>query len=136
MPDESADTPEGRGETVLVVEDDAVLRELSERMLGDAGYFVMSAADSGEALEIFNRGAGFDLLYADIVLPDGNGVELAKQLREKKPGLPVLLCSGYSPDEKMYAAMNSNGFRYLEKPVASIQLLQTIRDMLDEKQRV
>ena len=137
LPRESSDTPEGHGEKILVVEDDTVLRELSERMLGDAGYSVVSADGTENALELFKQGdPGIQLLYADVILPDGNGVELAKQLRQTHANMAVLLCSGYSQDQATYTALNTYGFRYLEKPVATILLLQTIREMLDEKHRV
>ncbi len=137
IPRESAESPEGHGEKILVVEDDTVLRELSERMLGDAGYSVVSADGAECALELFKEGgSSIQLLYADVILPDGNGVELAEQLREMHADLAVLLCSGYSQDEETHATISTHGFHYLEKPVATIQLLQTIREMLDEKHRV
>ena len=126
-------SPVGRGERILVVEDDATIRELSGRMLGDAGYDVSVAPDCATAEELLGQEGGFDLLLADVVLPDGNGIELAKQARQRDAGLAVLMSSGYSHASEVHDSMNGHGFRYLPKPVASMQLLHAVREMLDEK---
>ncbi|MDF7824983.1 PAS domain S-box protein [Pontiellaceae bacterium B12227] len=125
---------EGHNETVLVVEDDTVVRELTDRMLGDAGYSVVAVGSMKEAQTELERGK-IDFLLADVVLPDGNGLDFARNSREYGH-FPVLLCSGYSHGPEMYEAMQVNGFRYLEKPVGSMQLLQTVREMLDESRSV
>lgn len=129
-------SPVGRGERILVVEDDATLRELSSRMLGDAGYDVTVAPDCATAEGLFGQVGGFDLLLSDVVLSDGNGVELAKRARQQDADLAVLLSSGYSQDSDLHDTMNGHGFRYLPKPVASMQLLHAVREMLDEKARL
>ncbi|WP_372845040.1 PAS domain S-box protein [Pontiella sp.] len=129
-------SPMGHGECVLVVEDDPSVRELSSRLLTNAGYCVVAVADCGQAMQALAVDEGVDLLLADVVLPDGNGVELARRIREQVGPVPVLLISGYVQDANVHDAINANGFRYLEKPVASMQLLQTVREMLDESDRL
>ncbi len=126
---------EGRGESILVVEDDPVLRELSERLLRDAGYEVVAASNRKEAEQALGETA-FDLLLMNVVLPDGNGLEIAREAKVANPGLSVLLCSGHSHSSSTHDAMKSNDFRYLEKPVGTMLLLQTTREMLDEKLQV
>ena len=135
-PAEAGETPMGRGERILVVEDDKTILDLSNRMLRDAGYTVETAETCKQAIRMQEKPAGFDLIFSDIILPDGSGVDLAEQCREVLPAVPVLLCSGYSQDAEMHEKMNKCGFRYLEKPIASMLLLQTIREMLDEKPNV
>ncbi|MDF7805800.1 PAS domain S-box protein [Pontiellaceae bacterium B12219] len=133
MPD-SEPSLEGHGETILVVEDDTVLRDLTARMLGDAGYDVQAVTGIAEAYACFNANE-FDLLLLDVVLPDGSGMDLAYAITEEKSQCAILLCSGYSHDSAFHTSITGKGFRYIEKPVGSMQLLQTVREMLDEKQR-
>jgi len=123
---------EGNGEPVLVVEDDTVLRELTRRMLRDAGYEVLVVPSYSEAIEQ-SHDRVFDLIMADMVLPDGNGMELAAKLLEARPDMRVLLVSGYSHSSDVHAQIGQQSFRYLEKPIGSMQLLRTVREMLDEK---
>ena len=125
---------DGHGEVVLVVEDDTVLRELTGRMLGDAGYTVVSVGSVQEAQAALGR-TKMDLLLVDMVLPDGNGFEFAVNA-QKHDRLAVLLCSGYSHSPEVHESMQVHGFRYLEKPVGSMQMVQTVREMLDESRPV
>ena len=96
--------PAGRGESVLIAEDDIAVRRVAERILGGAGYSVVSAGGGVEALELLDdRGAHFDLLLADVVMPGMRGDDLARRAVAMRPGLHVLFMSGYSdnapPDE-------------------------------------
>ncbi|MDF7798931.1 PAS domain S-box protein [Pontiellaceae bacterium B1224] len=122
---------EGHGEAVLVVEDDTVLRDLTNRMLRDAGYAVTAVANVKEANAAM-KNTVFSLLLVDMVLPDGSGLELVNSARSAGGEFAVLLCSGYPQEFEVHEAMNINGFRYLEKPIGSMQLLQSVREMLDE----
>ncbi|VGO19811.1 PAS domain S-box protein [Pontiella sulfatireligans] len=132
-----AATPEGRGESILVVEDDPVLRDLNVRMLRNAGYVVEAASNADQALDAWNnRSDGFDLLFCDIVLPGRSGEDLAGDLILKNKALPVLLCSGHSLDAEAFKSFKKKGFRFLEKPVAILPLLQAVREMLDESSSV
>jgi CheY-like chemotaxis protein len=87
----------GRGETILFVEDDALLRETITEALQQQGYSVISAADAGAALQVLNAGSPLDLLFTDIVMPgELNGVGLAQAARAQRPDLKIMFASGYS----------------------------------------
>ena len=126
---------EGHEESILVVEDDRVVRNLADRMLSDAGYAVTAVASVKEATAALDA-ASFDLLLMDMVLPDGNGLDVARSVRTNGGKMAVLLCSGYFHGPDIHALMNVNGFRYMEKPIGSMQLLQSVREMLDENRSV
>ncbi len=82
--------------TVLIVEDDPSILEVTEEMLREAGLRVRTAADGAEAIEILRSGDQVDLLFTDVVLPGGStGIDLARDVRELRPNLAVLLTSGY-----------------------------------------
>ncbi|MBD0276060.1 MAG: response regulator, partial [Acetobacteraceae bacterium] len=92
--------PRGRAETVLVVDDDEDVLDLAVHHLGILGYAMLSARSGEEALEVLERTGGrIDLVFTDLSMPGGmNGLVLAERAREKHPGLPVLLATGYNED--------------------------------------
>ncbi len=121
--------PRGRGEAVLVVEDQAHLRELACEMLEDAGYRVLSAPDGRAALHVAAAHEGrVDLLIADVVMPGMGGPEVAHRLTEARPGLRTLLVSGYANEA---AARGGNDYPLLEKPFTRAELLARVREVLD-----
>ncbi len=124
-------TIRGRHETILVVEDEPVLRELARMILKDYDYQVLEAATGVEALKIWDQHNGqVDLLLTDMVMPDGiSGRELAEQLKGRKPGLKVIYTSGYS-SEVMGQDLGA-GVRFLQKPYPPPQLAQAVRECLD-----
>ncbi|MFG0318057.1 MAG: CHASE domain-containing protein [Planctomycetota bacterium JB042] len=119
----------GRGERVVLIEDDAELRDLVDRTLTSLGYVVVAAPDGPEALSITNGEERPDLLLTDVVLPEGmNGIELARAFRERYPDLPVLFISGYSDAEEL---RESRLGRLLPKPFRREQLAREVREVLD-----
>lgn len=123
---------QGQGERVLVVEDEDSVRELVARILTENGYTVVEAAGVVGALRVFDReNAQFDLVVSDVVLSDGNGVDLIDQLRSRKPTLAILLNSGYTDERSQWAAICEKGFRFLHKPFTLIDLLQAVRSALE-----
>jgi PAS domain S-box-containing protein len=125
---------QGGQETVLVVEDEELLRCLARATLEQAGYKVLEAASGPGALQVWQDQQGqVDLLFTDLVMPGGmNGWELCHQLREAKPGLPVVFSSGYGPDSGVAAETEgARGIVYLQKPYRPPALLGTIRKCLD-----
>jgi len=89
--------PQVRRKTILVVEDNRELRELTTSLLKQVGYDTLSAGNAREALDIFDGKARIDAVFSDVVMPgDMNGVELAKKLHSSYPHLPVTLATGYS----------------------------------------
>jgi CheY-like chemotaxis protein len=124
--------PVGGAETVLLVEDDGMFRELLTELLAEAGYRVLVARDPLKALELVTRDAnGADLLISDLVMPGMRGSELARRLREAQPDLHVVLMSGYSEVEEGAVAAQELGAVFLQKPFSTKELLRTVRRLLD-----
>jgi CheY-like chemotaxis protein len=124
--------PAGRGESVLITEDDAAVRRVAERILGSAGYAVRSAAGGPEALELLDdESQHFDLLLADLVMPGMRGDDLARRAVAMRPGLHVLFMSGYSdsapPDDLGPTAGRA---AFIDKPFDAGSLLEKLRELL------
>lgn len=123
---------QGHGERILVVEDDDMIRQLELSALGQNGYVVTGAASAEEGLERFTeQGGDFDLVMSDVVLPVMNGVTFVKMLRESKPNLGVLLCSGYADQKKYWPFIHERGYAFLEKPFTIVTLYKAVREALD-----
>jgi CheY-like chemotaxis protein len=122
--------PTARGsERVLVVEDDPAVLAVAVETLEGLGYQVTTANTAASALKRLKGRKVFDLLFSDVVMPGGvNGVELAHLAREARPGLKVLLTSGYVGDE---AAFWANEFPLIDKPYLAPALASKIRAVLD-----
>jgi PAS domain S-box len=124
-------TQPGRRATVLVVEDEADVRTVAVRLLGAFGYQVIPAGGAHEALKLLAANPAVDLLFSDVMLGSGmNGVELAHEARRLRPGLAVLLTSGYRgrQDEPEDSA---TPFELLRKPYRREQLVEAVRRTLD-----
>ncbi len=116
-------------ERVLVVEDDPAVLAMAVETLEGLGYQVTTANNAAAALKRLKGRKAFDLLFSDVVMPGGvNGVELAHLAREARPGLKVLLTSGYVGDE---AASWANEFPLIDKPYLAPALASKIRAVLD-----
>ncbi|MBN2507802.1 MAG: response regulator [Verrucomicrobia bacterium] len=130
----SADPPalRGRHETVLLVEDEPVLRELARVVLSEFDYRVLEAASGHEALKVWDEhGGNVDVLLTDMIMPQGmNGRELAEELKSRKPTLKIIFTSGYSP-EIMGRDMTLHDCLFLQKPYPPPLLAQTVRACLD-----
>ena len=123
----------GGGETILVVEDEPVLRDLAQLILQDCGYRVVQAGSGVEALTIWqsNQG-GIDLLLTDMIMPDGlSGKDLAESLLENKPTLKVIFTSGYNVDDLGTDFVRKNASHFLQKPYTRVTLAKAVRECLD-----
>lgn len=121
-----------RSETVLLVEDDALLLQLMSEVLRHAGYRVLEASNAGEALLVCEQHAGeIHLLLTDIVLPRVNGLELAVRVRRQYPGIKVVFMSGYADETISRFGSPAPGDLLIEKPIAPEALLARLRDLLD-----
>lgn len=114
---------QGRGETILLVDDEASVLRATSAILRSAGYRVLEAASPSEALLAATR--DFDMLLSDIVLPGITGRELAKRIREQRPSLPVLFISGYVPEGRAQPEPD-----LLAKPYTPEALLARVREGL------
>ncbi|MDE2376884.1 PAS domain S-box protein [Bradyrhizobium sp.] len=121
----------GRGYRVLVVEDDDEVGRFSTELLEDLGYVVRRVADANAALSILGEDEfAVDLVFSDVIMPGMNGVELAGILRERYPGLPVVLTSGYS---NVLAESAHRGFELIQKPYSVESLSRILRKAITEK---
>jgi two-component system, cell cycle sensor histidine kinase and response regulator CckA len=121
----------GRGETVLVVEDEAAVRELTGRILSENGYRVIDAADGYRARILCDQFQGeIDLLLSDVVMPGLSGRQVAEQLRTLRPGLKVLYMSGHAGDVLDHHGFNGHEMPLLEKPFDRHRLLASVRGAL------
>jgi PAS domain S-box-containing protein len=130
-PARSAASP-GRGELVLVVEDDEGVRWMARRILQDAGYRVLEAPEGKTALELLAReGAAVRLVLTDVVMPGMGGRELAGRLAELRPDIPVLFSSGYTDGEIVRRGLLEPGAAFVQKPFAPDTILRIVRERLD-----
>ena len=119
-------------ETILVVEDEPEVRGIALAFLRSLGYATRQAADAAEALEVLERYPDIDLLFSDVVLGNGmTGAELAKAARQKRPGLPVLLTSGYERGSLDAEDVSLSRVELLRKPYRIEQLAASVRGALE-----
>jgi two-component system, cell cycle sensor histidine kinase and response regulator CckA len=138
---EEAPTPpptRGCGQLILVVEDDASVRDLLSQMLRRFGYEVLEAGSGVEALQFSaEQLKRVDALVTDLVMPGGfNGRELASTLRQRHPGLPILYCSGYSPDLAQGWLPGKEQATFLQKPFSPNEFLNAVAACLRSPQGV
>ena len=122
-----------KGETVVIVEDDAAVRMLVVDVLEELGYRFIEAADSAAAVPILQSGQSVDLLITDVGLPGMNGRELAQLARKSRPALKVLFITGYADDSIERQWQPAPGMELLRKPFALDVLARRIREMLQQK---
>jgi CheY-like chemotaxis protein len=128
---QAAGAPGGQ-ETILVVEDDALVRGYVVAQLGSLGYTTLVAGDAAAALAVVDRGAAFDLLFTDLIMPGRmNGRELADAVRTRRPDVKVLYTSGYSDDALVHEGHLDPGIALLTKPYRKQELSRKIREVLD-----
>lgn len=123
----------GGSETVLFAEDDDTVRRLTAVILKQAGYTVVTAPDGTEAVSIFEDDPdSIDLALLDVVLPGLAGREVHDRLRQVRPELPVLFCTGYSSDAIHTRFVLDEGMHLIQKPFAYSDLLRRVRESLDD----
>lgn len=125
--------PRGRGETVLVVEDEAAILTLAVKILEILGYKVMKAESPGKAMDIAAQHEGkIDLVIADVVMPDMNGRDLVDQLNSSFPSLKALYMSGYTAEVIAYRGVLDDGLNFIQKPFSAREMAVKVRNVLDE----
>jgi PAS domain S-box-containing protein len=124
-----ADDMAGSRRSVLVVEDNADVRELAESVLGMAGYAVLAAASGEQALDLLRQGARVDLLFTDVIMPGGmNGLQLVDEARRLRPRLPVLVTTGYM--DELPERGRAQRLNILAKPYKHGDLLEQVEAAL------
>jgi PAS domain S-box-containing protein len=125
-------TPGTGSETILLVEDEEIVRELAREMLERIGYTVLVAADGAEALEVAAANEGrIDALVTDVVMPGASGPTIAAKLVARDPSLRVLFTSGYAEDAIASHGELTPGAAFLSKPFSSAALGSKLRELLD-----
>jgi PAS domain S-box-containing protein len=131
--DQARERPAGRGEVVLVVEDEPDVRRMAERILSKGGYSVIGTGGGEEALGVCHKAdQPIDLLLTDVIMPGMLGTELVEEVKKLRPGLGVIFMSGYSHEVLAPEALaEQNGTAFIEKPFNAAELLQAVRDLLE-----
>jgi two-component system cell cycle sensor histidine kinase/response regulator CckA len=117
--------------TILVVEDEPLVRGIMQEMLQSLGYGVLTAETPLVALAIAESATSFDLVLTDVVMPEMNGHELALQLVELRPGLPILYTSGYTGDVVDPRGLLDTSESFLQKPFTIAALAAKVRTALE-----
>jgi signal transduction histidine kinase len=118
-------------ETILLVEDEEMVRELAVESLQGYGYAILQAPNGNEALSICESHMGkIDLLITDLVMPGMNGIELSRKFGDSHPGVPVLFMSGYAEDALEDLGHMAERQSFLQKPITPTRLSRKVREML------
>jgi PAS domain S-box-containing protein len=132
QPKEAVEIQMGRGETVLIVEDEASILKLGKRILMELGYTVLAAATPGQAMETAKTHEGdIHLIITDVVMPEMNGRDLSRQIQNFYPDIKVLFMSGYTADVIAHQGVLDRGVHFLQKPFSNKDMAAKIREVLD-----
>jgi two-component system cell cycle sensor histidine kinase/response regulator CckA len=134
--DSKPQTPQGGSETILIVEDEEIVRNLAIRGLREHGYTVVEAMNGAEALDYVRQHPGtVDLIISDVVMPEVSGRELGQNLGLFDPDLPILYMSGYTGDDVVQRGLLDPGAPFQQKPFTPATLAAKVRAMLDQRPR-
>ncbi len=124
-------------ETILLVEDDDLVRDFAYNALINLGYRVFEASNGKEALELIQKkNLRVDLLITDLIMPELNGKELAEKIKERFPSLPIIFISGYIDTHIIHNGVVKKDFNFIQKPFSIQTLAKKIRDTLDKSSSV
>lgn len=129
MPSEAA----RQGKTILLADDDAAVRRMTEKVLERAGYDVLAAGTGAEALEMLGTAGTADLLMTDVIMPGMNGRDLAAEVQRIRPGMKVIFLSGYTDETITPHGVLPAGVNYIEKPFSHDVMIETVRKVLGEE---
>jgi len=130
-PEDRLSTMSSGSETILLVEDEEMVRALAAQVLSNVGYRVVDAANGNEAIGVARGHKGdIDLVLTDAVMPEMSGMELVDRLQQLRPGISVLMMSGYSR-EAMTGSVLSPSVKLLQKPFTPVDLCRKVREVLD-----
>jgi PAS domain S-box-containing protein len=134
--EQSAQSPRGKGQQILVVEDEEILRTLITKIISKLGYSVTAVENGDEALKtVREKGLNPDLVITDVVMPGMNGKELADILRQDKPDCKILFMSGYTESVITQQGILEDGIQFIQKPFARTEMADKIEGMLNTDQQ-
>ncbi len=120
--------------TILLVEDDNLVRRMTKGMLETLGYTVLAAESARQALSICKKkDTVIDLMITDVVMPGASGADLRTRVEAMRPGIKVLFMSGYTSDVIVHHGVLEEGVQFIQKPFAMNDLAQKIRELIGEK---
>jgi two-component system cell cycle sensor histidine kinase/response regulator CckA len=121
-------------ETILLVEDDTGVRNITERTLSEYGYSVITASNGEEGFRLYNENKDkVDLLLTDVIMPLMSGKELSEKLLKENPDLKVIFFSGYTDNSIVHHGILDEGVEFIQKPYSHIDLAKRIKDILTQK---
>ncbi len=137
FPDHSSEVhPPGEGETILIIDDEASVRSVMQRMLEKFGYKTLLAVDGPEALSIFaERRTDTSAVIIDMMMPIMDGVATIHAIRTLRPNIPIIAASGLSSDTQRNAALSAGANEFLPKPYSASTLLPLLRKILEPSKR-
>jgi CheY-like chemotaxis protein len=122
----------GGSETILVVEDEGAVRQMTTRVLIARGYTVLEAGNGKDGLALARSHEGtIHLLVTDVVMPEMGGLELAERLAEVRPTTAVIYMSGYAEGDKLQPGIRDSSVPFLQKPFSAESLIVRVREALD-----
>ena len=123
----------GSQQRILLIEDQADVREVVETALTENGYNVWEASTIAEAEKLIGqKGEKFELIFSDVILPDGNGIDFAEKIINKNPAIKILLSSGYTEEKSRPDAIAQKQFHFLQKPYPLNTMLEIVHQILNE----
>jgi CheY-like chemotaxis protein len=126
-------SPTGGTETILLAEDDEMVRNLNRTILEEAGYCVIEAVNGANAVQKFmDHRKEVKLLLMDLIMPRMNGRDAYNEIRSVNPRIPVIFTSGYSTDIINRQELTADGLPFLAKPVTPVEMLRKVREVLDQ----
>src|SRR5881227_1429099 len=124
------DDPRPNAPTILVVDDEDVVRSTTARILARAGYAVSEAATAAEALARCESSEPFNLVLSDVVMPGQSGYDLARSIRVRSPRTAIILISGYTPTAMARHGLETDSCRLIHKPVPRAELLDLVEQLV------
>ncbi len=122
----------GGTETILLAEDESMVRDVAQRVLKEAGYTVVAASDGREAIALFHEHIDeIDIAVLDVIMPNIGGKDVYTHIKEHKPDMPVLFSSGYSENAIHTQFILNEGMQLIQKPYDGRDLLRKVRELLD-----
>jgi PAS domain S-box-containing protein len=126
--------PRGGKETILLIDDEEMVRDLGARILRNAGYRVITASNGREALNVYREHAGdISLVVLDLIMPEMGGSQCLTELLSLNPALKVIVASGFSAGHTTSEALEAGAKGFINKPYNMRQVLEVVRSVLDEK---
>src|SRR3954462_20096 len=118
--------------SILIVDDEEIMREILETLLSREGYAVRTAARGGEGLELA-RSVPFDAAIVDVMMPGMDGMSLLDELKKLDDDLPVMMVTAYASVENAIAAMKRGAFDYITKPFKNDEVLVVVRNAMERR---